>query len=159
MGGFAALLSAGPANDVLRFSGACYVIHQTLFVKKALHDRIGLYRHKEFFNCCDYEFILRMGDPYKHPIHEQIRSCMKAWPTLFIGYGLRDYNLRLLFRTLRWNLDPADYPISFSIDPFPDDLVVTVWQRYRPPMVSFIKEDLWRFVPVLYKAVIGKDFV
>jgi glycosyltransferase involved in cell wall biosynthesis len=47
--------------DVLRFSGVCYVIHQTLFVKKSLHERIGLYRSKEFFNCCDYEFILRMG--------------------------------------------------------------------------------------------------
>jgi len=47
--------------DVLRLSGVCYIIHQTLFVKKALHDRIGLYRHKDFLNCCDYEFILRMG--------------------------------------------------------------------------------------------------
>jgi glycosyltransferase involved in cell wall biosynthesis len=47
--------------DVLRLSGVCYVIHQTLFVKKSLHERIGVYRHKEFFNSCDYEFILRMG--------------------------------------------------------------------------------------------------
>ena len=47
--------------DVLRYSGICYIIHQTLFVKKALHDRIGLYRNEEFLNCCDYEFILRMG--------------------------------------------------------------------------------------------------
>jgi len=47
--------------DVLRFSGVCYVIHQTLFVRKTLHDRLGLYRHKQFLNCCDYDFILRMG--------------------------------------------------------------------------------------------------
>jgi glycosyltransferase involved in cell wall biosynthesis len=47
--------------DVLRHSGVCYIIHQTLFVKKSLHERIGLYRYKDFFNCCDYEFILRMG--------------------------------------------------------------------------------------------------
>ena len=47
--------------DVLRFSGVCYVIHQTLFVRKAVHDRLGLYRHKEFLNCCDYDFILRLG--------------------------------------------------------------------------------------------------
>jgi glycosyltransferase involved in cell wall biosynthesis len=47
--------------DVLRFSGVCYVIHQTLFVKKAVHDRLGLYRHKEFLNCCDYDFILSLG--------------------------------------------------------------------------------------------------
>src|SRR6185503_8084450 len=47
--------------DVLRLSGVCYVIHQTLYVKKALHNRIGVYRHKDFINSADYEFILRMG--------------------------------------------------------------------------------------------------
>jgi glycosyltransferase involved in cell wall biosynthesis len=47
--------------DVLRFSGVCYVIHQTLFVRKAVHDRLGLYRHKDLLNTCDYEFILRLG--------------------------------------------------------------------------------------------------
>ena len=47
--------------NVLRFSGVCYVIHQTLFVKKSVHERFGLYRHKDFLNCCDYEFILRIG--------------------------------------------------------------------------------------------------
>jgi glycosyltransferase involved in cell wall biosynthesis len=47
--------------DVLRFSGVCYVIHQTLFVKKATHERLGVYRNNDFINCCDYEFILRMG--------------------------------------------------------------------------------------------------
>jgi glycosyltransferase len=52
---------AGYDYDILRYSGICYIIHQALFVKKSLHDRIGLYRNEEFFNCCDYEFILRMG--------------------------------------------------------------------------------------------------
>ena len=47
--------------DVLRLSGVCYVIHQTLYVKKTLHDRIGLYRNEDFISCADYEFILRMG--------------------------------------------------------------------------------------------------
>ena len=47
--------------DVLRLSGVCYVIHQTLYVRKALHDRIGVYRHQDFISCADYEFILRMG--------------------------------------------------------------------------------------------------
>ncbi len=47
--------------NVLRFSGICYVIHQTLFVKKTVHDRFGLYRHKEFLNSCDYDFIMRLG--------------------------------------------------------------------------------------------------
>jgi glycosyltransferase involved in cell wall biosynthesis len=47
--------------DILRFSGVCYVIHQTLFVKKAVHERLGLYRYKNFLNCCDYDFILELG--------------------------------------------------------------------------------------------------
>ncbi len=47
--------------NVLRFGGVCYVMHPTLFVKKSLHDRLGLYRHKEFLNCCDFDFILQMG--------------------------------------------------------------------------------------------------
>ena len=46
--------------NVLRYALG-YVIHQTLFVRKPVHDRIGLYRHKDFLNCCDYEFILRLG--------------------------------------------------------------------------------------------------
>jgi glycosyltransferase involved in cell wall biosynthesis len=47
--------------DVLRCTGICYVNHQALFVKRSLYDRIGIYRNEEFLNCCDFEFILRMG--------------------------------------------------------------------------------------------------
>lgn len=47
--------------NVLRFSGVCYVIHQTLFVKKAAHDRLGLYKHKKYLSSADYDFILELG--------------------------------------------------------------------------------------------------
>ena len=47
--------------DVLRFSGVCNVIHQTLFVRRALHERLGLYKHQEFLNSCDFDFILELG--------------------------------------------------------------------------------------------------
>lgn len=46
--------------NVLRYSIG-YVIHQVFFVRKSVHDRLGLYRHKDFLNCCDTEFILRVG--------------------------------------------------------------------------------------------------
>ncbi|MBI3879211.1 MAG: glycosyltransferase [Verrucomicrobia bacterium] len=46
---------------VLLYSGVCYVIHQTLFVKRSLHDRHGYYRHKDLKNTCDLDFILRIG--------------------------------------------------------------------------------------------------
>jgi hypothetical protein len=103
-------------------------------------------------------FIQRMAMPERSPIHEKLRARMMEWPTLFIGYSLKDYNLRLLFKTLRWKVDEANYPLSFSVDPFPDNLIVAVWQRSSPPLVSFIEEDLWQFVPALYKAVIGRDY-
>lgn len=103
-------------------------------------------------------FIQRMGmGEASHPIPQSIRVRMHEWSTLFIGYSLKDYNLRLLFKTLRWQLDPANYPLSLSVDPFPDDLIVAVWQ-HSEPMVSFVLEDLWRFVPELYNAVTGKDY-
>lgn len=47
--------------DVLRFGNVCYVIHPTLFVKKSVYDRIGTYRYEKFLNCCDVDFILRLG--------------------------------------------------------------------------------------------------
>jgi glycosyltransferase involved in cell wall biosynthesis len=47
--------------NVLRFSGICYVSHPTLFVKKSIYDRLGVYRHQDFFNSADFEFILRLG--------------------------------------------------------------------------------------------------
>lgn len=103
-------------------------------------------------------FIHRMANPHFHPIHEKIRSRMMEWPVLFIGYSLRDYNLRLLFKTLRWHLDPASFPLSFSVDPYPDNLIVSILQNGRLPMVSFIRENLWDFVPALYEACLGKEY-
>jgi glycosyltransferase involved in cell wall biosynthesis len=47
--------------DVLRFGSVCYVIHPTLFVKKSIYERIGMYRYGKFLNCCDVDFILRLG--------------------------------------------------------------------------------------------------
>jgi glycosyltransferase involved in cell wall biosynthesis len=47
--------------DVLRFGSVCYVIHPTLFVKKSIYHRIGAYRSDRFLNCCDVDFILRLG--------------------------------------------------------------------------------------------------
>jgi hypothetical protein len=103
-------------------------------------------------------FIQRMSTPHLHPIHEFIRARMKTWPVLFIGYSLKDYNLRLLFRTLRWNVDVANFPVSFSVDPYPDNLIVSVWQGGDKKIVNFIKENLWDFVPNLYKECLGVEY-
>jgi glycosyltransferase involved in cell wall biosynthesis len=52
---------AGYDYDVLRFGTVCYIVHPTLFLKKATYERLGAYRHREFLNCCDVDLILRLG--------------------------------------------------------------------------------------------------
>jgi glycosyltransferase len=41
--------------------GVDYICHQALFVRMAVYERLGGYRHKEFLNSADYEFKLRLG--------------------------------------------------------------------------------------------------
>ena len=105
----------------------------------------------------DYiRFVQRMADKDgNHPVPLSIRYHMKRWPTLFLGYSLRVFNLRLLFRTLRWGTDEANWPLSFSVDRGPDPLIKQIWQNERN-IVLFVVEDLWAFVPALYEKIIGK---
>ena len=35
--------------------------HQALFVRKRTYDQLGLLRHKDFKNCCDYDFLMRLA--------------------------------------------------------------------------------------------------
>ncbi|HEX8157109.1 MAG TPA: SIR2 family protein [Solirubrobacteraceae bacterium] len=106
----------------------------------------------------DYiQFVLRMSDkePYD-PIPLSLKHFLKRWTTLFIGYSLLDYNLRLLFKTLRWRIDPAKVPATYSVDLQPDALILDVWQSQRR-YVKFIAQDVWSFVPQLYEAVRGEE--
>jgi hypothetical protein len=100
----------------------------------------------------DYiQFIQRMASHEAfHPVPQTVRFRMGMWPTLFVGYSLRDYNLRLLFRTPRWRLDPAAIPAAYSVDRSPDPLILKVWQDTRH-FVTFIAQDLWQFVPWLHE--------
>jgi hypothetical protein len=78
-------------------------------------------------------------------------------PTLFIGYSLMDYNLRLLFKTLRWRMDKSKFPMSYSVDPFPDPLLEFSMGEGDRRQVIFIAQDVWTFVPALYREVTGKE--
>jgi len=104
----------------------------------------------------DYiHFVMRMGDSEDfHPVPQKLRTQFKEWPTLFVGYSLLDYNLRLLFRTLRRRIDVAELPGAFSLDPRPDLLVR---ETYSNANVSFIEQDSWRFVPELYQRLFGRE--
>jgi hypothetical protein len=106
----------------------------------------------------DYiQFVLRMSDkaPYD-PVPLTLRFYLMKWTTLFVGYSLVDYNLRLLFKTLRWRIDKAKIPDTYSVDLHPDPLIFDVWHQQRR-YVTFIAQDVWTFVPALYRAVLGKE--
>ena len=102
----------------------------------------------------DYiHFMLRMGDkqPF-HPVGKNVLTYLAKWPTLFIGYSLMDYNFRVLFKTIRWQLDAARIPPNYSVDIKPDDLIRDIYENQRR-QVTFIVENLWDYVPKLYRAV------
>ena len=106
----------------------------------------------------DYiQFILRMGDDKVYsPLPETFHYHFVRWTTLFVGYSLLDYNLRLLFKTLRWKIDLASIPDSYSVDRFPDPLIVDVLSN-RQRLVRFVVEDIWTFVPELYRRILGEE--
>jgi SIR2-like protein len=106
----------------------------------------------------DYiQFVLRMSnkDPYD-PVPLTLKFYLTGWTTLFVGYSLLDYNLRLLFKTLRWKIDSANVPDMYSVDYHPDPLIFDVWHQQRR-YVKFIAQDVWSFVPSLYELVLGKE--
>jgi hypothetical protein len=106
----------------------------------------------------DYiDFVLRMSnkEPYD-PIPRRLKVYLTDWTTLFVGYSLLDYNLRLLFKTLRWKIDNANLPDMYSVDYSPDPLIMDVWQSQRR-YVKFIAQDVWAFVPRLYEQIVGKE--
>jgi hypothetical protein len=107
----------------------------------------------------DYiQFVLRMSnkEPYD-PVPMTLKYHLTGWPTLFVGYSLLDYNLRVLFKTLRWKIDSANMPEMYSVDYRPDPLIVDVWHNQRR-YVNFIAEDVWTFVPRLYERVMGRKY-
>ncbi len=108
----------------------------------------------------DYiQFVLRMSDkePYD-PVPMTFKYHLRRWPTLFVGYSLTDYNLRLLFKTLRWGVDKSRIPDMYSVDRRPDPLVFDVWYSQHR-LINFIVQDVWAFVPTLYQMVKGANNV
>ncbi len=106
----------------------------------------------------DYiRFIQKMGDRHHHPLHSSLLARLTTWPLVFIGYSLKDYNLRLLFKSLELSVD-APLPLSYSVDPCPDNLVFSLMGQGVNRTVYFVQEDLWTFVPELYEKVIGKEY-
>jgi SIR2-like domain len=101
----------------------------------------------------DYiQFILRMSDKDDYnPIPHVFADALSRKSILFIGYRIMDYNLRLLFKTIRWGKDPNSMPLNYSIDPSPDKLIKPMFAtNYK---TNFIVLDSWKIIPALYEAV------
>lgn len=45
----------------LLWGAVCYVVHPTLFIRRAVYERLGAYRHREYISSADYELALRLG--------------------------------------------------------------------------------------------------
>lgn len=124
-----------------------YKIHGALTDDRKYQDSIIITEE-------DYiDFIVRMNDTENELIPRKIKRALQTYPILFIGYSLRDYNLRLLFKTLRLGVDPAKIPPSFAIDRYPDPIVERVFNKYH----FFIIEDVWKCLPEIYKQVNAKQ--
>jgi SIR2-like protein len=101
------------------------------------------------------QFVLRMTEnPGSHPVPMSVRSRLKNWPVLFIGYSLGDYNLRILIKALRWGTDLSKLAVSYAVDRNPDPIVRAVWEKEN---FIYIVRDIWSFVPQLYQAVKGAE--
>jgi len=107
----------------------------------------------------DYiQFVMRMADKGQYdPIPLALKAPLTTWSTLFVGYSLIDYNLRLLLKTLRSKIDAANLKPMFSVDYRPDPLILDVWGSGQHRQVEFIAQDVWSFVPLLYKEVVGEE--
>ncbi len=118
-----------------------------------IYDRVSLVVTDE-----DYiQFVMRMMTTKERcdPIPLSLKEALTRSTTLLVGYSLLDYNLRLLFKTLGWKLDPANTPVMYSVDFHPDELIEDVWWNQRR-YVRFIADDVWSFVPQLYELVRGE---
>ena len=106
----------------------------------------------------DYiQFILRMRDPdLFDPVPQTFKLYLTMGMTLFLGYSLRDYNLRLLFRTVRVGLDDSQVPTSYSIDVRPDRLIRDIWENRRRH-ITFLVQNHWDFIPRLNEQVTSAE--
>jgi len=83
----------GQGQEIFRRAEACFdpqiirfgqnvANHQTLFLKKEVYVRLGGYRYKEYKNCCDYEYVMRLI---------QARCHIGHIPVFIVNYRYHDF--------------------------------------------------------------------
>jgi len=76
---------------------------------------------------------------------------------LFIGYGLQDYNLRLIFKTSLWGKNAKSFNDlqKWSITLDKHKPIQQFW--FRNHKVTFIEQNIWSAIPFLYKEIFNKE--
>jgi glycosyltransferase involved in cell wall biosynthesis len=69
-------------RQAIRFGQGGMVNHQTLFLKREVYLQLGAFRYKEFKNCCDYEYLMRLIRARKRIGHI---------PTLVVNYRYHQF--------------------------------------------------------------------
>ena len=102
------------------------------------------------------QFVLRTSD--KHPTTGGKKSAgiSEAVAHLVHRYQSPTTTCAYCSSAAMEGMDAADIPPTYSVDIDPDILIRDVYENQRR-YVTFIVEDLWDFVPSLYKAVKGKE--
>jgi hypothetical protein len=97
------------------------------------------------------------------PLPASISQLFESRSFLFIGYSLRDWNIRVMIRTLRWSNPQPDWIRSFAIQRRPPDQrsavdfdnMVMYWSRkegihcFDEDAGAFAKQlkETWRLIP------------
>jgi hypothetical protein len=104
----------------------------------------------------DYiHFILRMNDKDNYnPIPFSFTKSFGKKSILFVGYGLMDYNLRLLLKSTMWGKDIRNRIKNWAVNKYPNEVIVWLSEPYS---IKFIVEDSWLIVPALYWLVKQKN--
>ncbi len=76
---------------------------------------------------------------------------------LFVGYGLQDYNLRLIFKTTLWSKDNNTFNTlqKWSISLNKHRPIQEFWTRNH--RVTFIEHNIWSAIPFLYKEIFNEE--
>jgi hypothetical protein len=102
----------------------------------------------------DYlHFVMRLAQKEPHnPVPHNVLNFLAKGMILFIGYSLKDYNLRLLFRSLRWEKNFARIDNSYAVDRRHDPVMSEVLKSpdYK---ITPVTANFWDFIPRLYKEV------
>ena len=95
----------------------------------------------------DYiEFLSILGDQEKG-VPPLISSKMRLGGTiLFLGYGLQDWDFRIIYKSMIESIEPNLRPQSFAIQKNPPDYLVRYWMRKN---VDILNVDLYEFAEEL----------